>query len=83
MTHLPRVQITSNEDGTNRLLIDGHDLSMIAERVELFIDGSKPASVNVWVPASAAIDIPANLVIFVDYPEWTPAPTGGRVLIDA
>jgi len=69
---LATVQITSNNDETHKLIIDGHDVSMIAERVELCIDANSPrphATVNVWVPALVAVDIPADLVIFVDYPD--------------
>ena len=71
-TQLPRVQITSIEDRLYRLLIDGHDMSMIAERVDISINAASPAIVNIWVPASLAVDIPANLVIFVDYPNEKP-----------
>ncbi len=74
MNKLAQVQIASNSDKTHRLVIDGHDVSMIAERVELSIDANSPyphAMVNVWIPASLVMDIPADLVIFVDYPSET------------
>lgn len=65
--HLAQVQITANGDGTHRLIVNGHDLSMLAERVTLFVDSETPVAA-VWIPAEAAVDIPADLTIFVDQP---------------
>jgi hypothetical protein len=67
---IANVSIEEDGKGSYRLMVNGHDLSMIADRVEIdMVAGKKAASVNVWIPAKVALDIPADLTIFVDYPD--------------
>jgi hypothetical protein len=67
---IAHVSIEEDGKGSYRLMVNGHDLGMIADHVEIdMVAGKKAASVNVWIPAKVALNIPADLTIFVDYPD--------------
>jgi hypothetical protein len=67
---IANVSLAEDGKGGYQLIVNGHDLSMIADHVEIdMVAGNKAASVNVWIPAKVALNIPADLTIFVDYPD--------------